>query len=129
METMTNTERKQLFDQMISKLDKEINYCNNQIEAPMLLACNCIVATDDAEYQIGVDENHKGKVLIGDYTSPCFFSENYAKKVANEVKASNGYGPLKFVVWGWKSFYKQRRDNLLTTKESILSVMETALEN
>ena len=35
-----------------------------------------------------------------------------ATKVASEIKASNGFGPLTFIVWTWKSFYKARRSNL-----------------
>lgn len=80
---------------------------------PALLRCNSIVATEDAEYQITVnDKTHKAEVLIGNYHEPCFFTEKMATKIASEVKASNGFGPLTFIVWGWKSFYRARRNNL-----------------
>lgn len=113
METMTNAQRIEALTELRTKVQKEMDYCTRQIELPALLRCNCIVATADAEYQITVnDATHKAEVLIGNYHEPCFFTEKMATKVASEVKASNGFGPLTFIVWGWKSFYKARRNNL-----------------
>ncbi len=111
-QNITNNQRIATLTELRSMAEKEMTFCTQRIESPMLIACNCIVATEDASYQIGIDENNKAKVLIGNYTNPMFFSEQYANKIAKEVKASNGYGPLKFIVWGWKSFYKARRDEL-----------------
>ncbi len=113
METMTNAQRVQTLNEIRMQVLKEMNYCSQQIEAPLLLKCNCIVATVDAEYQVTVNnETHKAEVLIGNYSNPCFFTEKMANKIASEVKASNGHGPLRFIVWGWKNFYKTRLSNL-----------------
>ena len=113
METMTNTQRTETIYKLINQVQKEMDFCTRQIELPALLRCNCIVATEDAEYQVTVnDETHKAEILIGNYHEPCFFTERMATKVASEVKASNGFGPLTFIVWGWKDFYKARRNNL-----------------
>ena len=110
---MTNIERVQTLTQLREQVLNEMNYCTRQIEMPALLRCNCIVATADAEYQITVnEETHKAEILVGNYHEPCFFTEKMATKVASEVKASNGWGPLTFIVWGWKDFYKARRNNL-----------------
>lgn len=110
---MTNAQRLETISQLINQVQKEMDYCTRQIETPILLRCNCIVATADADYQITVNENtHKAEVLIGNYHEPCFFTEKMATKVATEAKASNGFGPLTFIVWDWKSFYKARRNNL-----------------
>ena len=108
----TNEQRVQELNRLIDSVQKEIDRCTQEIESPVLLACNCIVATADAEYQIGISDESKATVLVGHYTTPCFFSEKLANKVAKEVKASNGYGPLQFTVWGWKSFFKARRNAL-----------------
>ncbi len=113
METITNAQRIETLTELRTQVLKEMDYCTRQIEMPALLRRNCIVATADAEYQIAVnDETHKAEILIGNYHEPCFFTEKMAAKVASEVKASNGYGPLLFIVWGWKSFYKARKANL-----------------
>lgn len=113
METMTNAQRVETLTELRTQVQKEMDYCTKQIELPTLLRCNCIVATADAKYQITVnDETHKAEVIVGDYHEPCFFTERMATKVASEVKASNGFGPLTFIVWGWKDFYKARRNNL-----------------
>ena len=113
METITNAQRIESLTEIRTQVQNEMDYCTRQIEMPALLRCNCIVATADAEYQITVNnKTHKAEVLIGNYHEPCFFTEKLATKIASEVKASNGFGPLTFIVWGWKSFYKARRDNL-----------------
>lgn len=125
METMTNTQRIEHLSKLINQVQKEMDYCTQQIELPALLRCNCIVATADAEYQITVnDETHKAEVLIGNYHEPCFFTEKMATKVANEVKASNGFGPLTFIVWGWKAFYKARRNNLQKSLDCFTELMK-----
>lgn len=110
---ITNQERLETLAQLREQVVKEMNYCTKQIEAPVLIKCNCIVATADADYQVTVnDETHKAEVLHGNYSNPCHFTERLANKIASEIQASNGHGPLTFIVWGWKSFYKARRDNL-----------------
>ena len=122
---MTKESRAQMLNQLIEQVTKEMNYCTRQIEMPALLRCNCIVATADAEYQITVnEETHKAEILIGNYHEPCFFTERMATKVASEVKASNGWGPLTFIVWGWKDFYKARRNNLQQSLDVFNEVME-----
>ena len=122
---MTNTQKIETLNQLRKQVLDEINYCTGQIEMPALLKCNCIVATADAEYQITVnDQTHKAEVLIGNYHEPCFFTERMATKVASEVKASNGWGPLTFIVWGWKEFYKARRNNLYQALEAFNEVLE-----
>ena len=109
----TNAQRVAEFTRLREIAQKEANYCDRQIEAPVLLKCNCIVATEDAGYQVTVNnETHKAEVLIGNFTSPCHFTKALASKIAKEIKASNGFGPLTFIVWGWKDFYKARRNNL-----------------
>lgn len=111
--TITNAQRVAEFTRLRGIAQKEANYCDQQIAAPLLLKCNCIVATEDASYQVTVnDETHKAEVLIGNYTNPCHFTEKLATKIANEIQASNGFGPLTFIVWGWKDFYKARRESL-----------------
>ena len=125
METISNSERVQTLNQLREQVLNEMNYCTRQIEMPALLRCNCIVATADAEYQITVnEETHKAEVLIGNYHEPCFFTERMATKVASEVKASNGWGPLTFIVWGWKDFYKARRNNLQQSLDVFNELLE-----
>ena len=115
---MTNAKRVETLTQLLNQVQKEMDYCTRQIEMPAILRCNCIVATADAEYQVTVNnETHKAEILFGNYHEPCFFTEKMATKVASEVKASNGFGPLTFVVWTWKSFYKARRNNLQKSKD------------
>lgn len=113
METITNAQRIETLSELRDIVLKEMDYCTRQIEMPALLRCNCIVATEDAEYQITVnEETKKAEVLVGNYHEPCFFTEKMAATVASEVKASNGFGPIIFIVWNWKAFYQARRDNL-----------------
>ena len=122
---MTNAQRVETLTTLRTQVQKEMDYCTTQIEAPVLLACNCIVATADAEYQVTVnEETHKAEILIGNYHEPCFFSERMAKRVASEIQASNGHGPLAFIVWGWKSFYKARRDNLQKSLDMFNELIE-----
>jgi len=110
---MTNQERIETLAKLREQVVKAMNYCTQQIDAPLLLKCNCIVATVDAEYQVTVnDETHKAEVLHGNYSNPCHFTERLASKIACEIHASNGHGPLRFIVWGWKNFYKARLSNL-----------------
>lgn len=122
---MTKESRAQMLNQLIEQVTKEMNYCTSQIEMPAILRCNCIVATSDAEYQITVnEETHKAEVIVGNYGEPCRFTESMATKVASDVKASNGWGPLTFIVWGWKDFYKARRNNLQQHLDAFNEVME-----
>lgn len=123
---MTKTQRIEALNELRATVQKEMDYCTRQIEMPALLRCNCIVATADAEYQITVNEKtHKAEVLVGNYNEPCLFTEKMASKVASEVKASNGFGPLSFVVWGWKDFYRARRINLQKAMDSFNHVIDT----
>lgn len=110
---ITNAQRVAEFTMLREMVQNEANYCDRQVEAPLITKYNCIVATADAGYQVTVnDETHKAEVLVGNFTNPCHFTEKLATKITNEIQASNGFGPLTFIVWGWKDFYKARRDNL-----------------
>lgn len=126
---MNNTEREQIFNEMIENINKELRECDLHIEAPMIVRCNCIVATEDAQYQVGVLEDSKATVLIGNHTSPVWMTEKAAKNLLYEqgFKASNGNGELKFKIWGWKSFYAQRKQNLLKVKADIESLYKMAI--
>jgi hypothetical protein len=111
--TLTNAQRVAEITKLREIAQNEANYCDKQIAAPILVKCNCIVATADAGYQVTVnEETHKAEVLHGNYSNPCHFTERLATKIANEIHASNGFGPLAFIVWGWRDFYKARRNNL-----------------
>lgn len=118
--TMTKAERIDMMKGMIKKIEKDIRTCDIEINTPMLVNCNCIVATKDAKYSIGTDEEGFATVLIGDLAEPCWMSEKAAKSLLYDQKfeASNGYGPLHFEIMGWKKFYRQRKANLLETKEA-----------
>lgn len=118
----TKEEKKQMITDLLEQVQKEIDICTMHVEAPMLVRCNCIVATEDCKYQLGVRDS-KADVLIGDFSNPVWFTKAEAERLAREVKASNGYGPLKFVVWGWKSFFAKRRENLLPQADTFKELL------
>ena len=60
---------------------------------------------------MGVKDN-RAEVRIGDLTTVCQFGPQTARRIAREFKASNGYGPLTWVVMNRKEFYTIRKANL-----------------
>jgi len=130
MKTMNKTERQEMLNKMLNGIENEIKDCTRNIESPMIVRCNCIVATEDAYYQVGVKKGTNSvEVLIGNYTNPVWMTERAADNLLNEQRfeASNGYGPLTFKVWGWKSFFRKRLENLMEAKAAIEETMKIVL--
>lgn len=116
-------ERLAILNEILANIDAELKECESNINASMLVYCNCIVATEDAEFQVGVENGtNKAIVLVGNCTTPVWLSEKAARNLLYEqgFKASNGNGELKFKIWGWKEFYRQRRDNLLKGRKMMI---------
>lgn len=123
-----NETRNEMLNKVLASIDKEIANCTREIEAPVLVRCNCIVATEDAAYQIGCDDNDHATILIGNFTNPVWMTRRAAENLLYEQKfqARNGNGPLTFKIWGWKDFFKKRREVLLEGRKSIVSAFTFA---
>ena len=119
--TTTMKAQKFTIGQTINNIKNEILACENMIEMPVIVKCNCIVATADTTYAVSVKDN-KATVEIGLYSTPCYFTERKANEVAEKFHAENGYGKLIWKVFGWKDFYKARREALQARLDAFMSI-------
>ena len=110
--------------QCIENTKRQIGLCERILNpaGTILECCPCIVATADGKYQVSV-ENNRATVTIGDHTNVCQFGPKLATKISHEFKASNGFGPLNWVVMSRKEFYTIRKANL----EASLKALEWGL--
>lgn len=116
MKTQSITLRK-----MIEDIKNEISYYNNKVNAPMIISCPCVVATEDTEYVVGVKDGC-ATVEVGLYKEGARFTVAEAERLASEFHAENGFGKLIWKVFGWKQFAAARRDALQVRLDAFLQI-------
>lgn len=121
---ITNEERMKIFADLIATCVREIKYCDDRISSPLIEKCNCIIATADGFYTVGVDAEHHATVNVGEFGSPVQFTYARAKELAENFKAENGNGPLVWNIYTVKTFYAKRKDNFLDQLEMLNRLVE-----
>lgn len=107
----------------INSAKEFIAYCDNIINTPVLINTNCVIASEDVFYSVCADENGMAKVGIGHRAEPVYLTREAAERVAREFKAENGHGPIVWKVWGWKSYYREKKKRM----EECIADMEILL--
>ena len=104
---------------LISKLTSAIAHADMVLDTEIRAITNTpwIVASEDLIYTVAA-ENGCAKVEIGTLFAT-MFTERTAKEVVENFKASNGNGPINWVMISEKEFYTRKRIEWKQLLESI----------
>lgn len=120
----TNFSNNDFVQETINAAKELIAYCDEQINMPVVIRTNCILAREDIFYSIGADEKGMAKVNVGYHAKPVMLTRETAERVAREFKAENGHGQIVFKIWGWKSYYRAKKQRALETIANMENLYE-----
>lgn len=98
----------------IQRLTATANELQNIIDTPILESCQWVVCDDTFSMTLGVADE---KAIIRNTFFPTQWKEDYANKLAHNVKATNGNGEIVWQVVHYKEYAAKRLEEVSETLE------------